>query len=372
MRRHLAAFVSALAVALLLLPGQPRGAEPKPPTRDELLTKAVADLVAMQEEGGQWPYEGVYRVERQIPIGYRVGGTAIVAGTLLAAAPQDRDAQAAVRRGLEFVLKELKAAGMEPSTKDVYDVRVWGHAMALEFLCQVRAAKAAGERGAAVDEAVRGLVKTLLTEEIEGGGWNYANHHAPASFVTAPVVQALLWARSQGETVPDEVFDRARKVLEAARAPDGAFAYSGSSGGRPTRDKLAGSSARSAVCETTLLLLGGGGTKDVQAALDAFHANWDELAKRRQKQGTHEGPYSIAPYYFYYGHRYAAQAIEVLPEESRAKERERLVAVLLKTREMDGTWNDRVFPRSRNYGTAMATLVLLADRTPLPPRWKKQ
>ena len=32
------------------------------------------------------------------------------------------------------------------------------------------------------------------------------------------------WARSQGEKVPDEVFERARKVLEAARAPDGAFA----------------------------------------------------------------------------------------------------------------------------------------------------
>src|SRR5262249_22798169 len=157
------------------------------------------------------------------------------------------------------------------------------------------------DRAAAVDEAIGGLVKTLLTEELAGGGWNYASRRAPASFVTAPVVQALLWARSQGEAVPDEVLERARKGLEASRAPDGASAYSGGSGGQPTRDKLPGSAARSAVCETTLLLLGGGSPKDVQAALDAFHAHWDELAKRRKQTGTHEGPYHIAPYYFYYG-----------------------------------------------------------------------
>jgi hypothetical protein len=368
--RHVAAALPALGAALLLLPARPRGAEPKPPAREELLAAAVAELVKMQEEDGQWPYEGVYRVEREIPIGYRVGGTAIVAGTLLHAAPQDREARAAVRRGLEYVLKGLKAPGMEASTKDAYDVRVWGHAGALEFLCQVRAARAAGDQAAAVDEAVAGLVKTLLTEELPGGGWNYASRRAPAGFVTAPVVQALLWARAQGEKVPEEVFERARRVLEAGRAPDGAFAYSGASGGRPTSDKLAGSSARSAVCETTLLLLGGG-ARDVQAALDAFHANWDELAKRRKQQGTHEGPFRIAPYYFYYGHRYAAQAIEVLPPEARARERERLADVLLKTRDADGTWNDRVFVRSRNYGTAMATLVLLGDKAPLPPRWEK-
>ncbi|MCZ6817225.1 MAG: hypothetical protein O7F76_11115, partial [Planctomycetota bacterium] len=54
------------------------------------------------------------------------------------------------------------------------------------------------------------------------------------------------------------------------------------------------------------------------------------------------------------------------PSELRAAERARLREVLLRTRATDGTWNDRVFPRSRNYGTAMAVLALLADRVPLP------
>ena len=37
-----------------------------------------------------------------------------------------------------------------------------------------------------------------------------------------------------------------------------------------------------------------------------------------------------------------------------------------------GTWNDRVFPRSRNYGTSMIVLALLGDKTPLPPKWEKK
>ena len=57
----------------------------------------------------------------------------------------------------------------------------------------------------------------------------------------------------------------------------------------------------------------------------------------------------------------------MLPEASRSKERERLLQVILKTRDADGTWNDRVFDRSRAYGTAMVILALLCDQTPVPP-----
>jgi hypothetical protein len=289
---------------------------------------------------------------------------------LLHAAPKDDEAQAAVRKGLSFVLKELVDPLMEPSTKEAYDVRVWGHAYALEFLCQVRAAKASRTQAKAIDEWIPKLVQTLVTEEIPDGGWNYSTRQYHAPFVTAPVVQALLWARSQGEKVPTEVLDRARKILEASRGKDGAFSYGGTSrDGRA--DQLPGSAARSAVCETTLMLLGGGSSEDVQAALNTFHTHWDELAKRRAKTGTHEGPYGIAPYYFYYGHRYAAQAIQLLPAEKQAKERERLLAVILKTRDADGTWNDRVFARSKNYGTAMIALAVLGERAPLPAKYQK-
>src|SRR5262245_34390200 len=111
-RRSLMARRLLLVAALLLLPAfvplpsaQPD--DQTPPTREELLREAVQALVKIQEDGGQWPYEGVYRVNKELPVGYRVGGTSIVAQTLMFAAPQDKDAQAAVGRGLDFVLKEL-------------------------------------------------------------------------------------------------------------------------------------------------------------------------------------------------------------------------------------------------------------------------
>lgn len=353
-------------IALALAAPQEKRADPQ-----ELVRHAVRDLVKMEETGGEWPYEGVYRVKGQIPIGYRVGGTALVGSTLLhAAGADDREARAAVGRGLAFVLKGLEDPLMQPSAEDVYDVRVWGHACALEFLCHVRGAKVAADRAKDVDRWIPELVKTLAAEEIQGGGWNYASHRQHAGFVTAPVVQSLLWAKSQGFAVPAELFTRARRALEASRAENGAFQYSGGmpEGARTdTRDGAAGSCARSAGCEATLLLLGGGSTAAVKSAIDAFHAHWGELEKRRKKTGTHVGPHSIAPYYFYYGHRYAAQAIETLPAADRPRERARLLEVILKTRDEDGCWNDRVFPRSRNYGTAMIALALLGDRGPLPP-----
>ena len=347
-------------------------AEPeKLPPVAELIAHAVKQLVDMQEDGGQWPYEGVYRVNRAIPVGYRVGGTSVVATALLFAAPDDAAAKAAVAKALAFVLKELDDPLMAPSVQDAYDVRIWGQAYALEFLCHVRATNQAGDHAMDVSQWIRKLVETLVAEEIAGGGWNYANHSRHASFVTAPVTQALLFASGMGEKVPAEVLDRARIALTDSRADSGAFVYSGKT--RPSADtRLPGSAARSAACEATLLLLGAGSQEATQAAIDAFAIHWEQLEKRRKQTGTHEGEYNIAPYYFYYGHRYAAQAIELLPPEKRPAGRERLLRLILKTRDDDGTWNDRIFPRSRNYGTAAIVLALLGERTPIPAKWNRK
>jgi hypothetical protein len=332
-----------------------------------MIRKSVDTLISIQDSTGAWPYEGVYRVKGEIPVGYKVGGTATVGIALLSAALDEGPARQALDRGLTYILQHLGDPQMEPSTDDQYDVRVWAQASALEFLCRLRG----GRPTKGVDAWIERLVRALTLEEIRGGGWNYARHDQAAAFVTAPVTQALLWARAQGFAVSEDLLLRARKSLEAARADDGAFLYSGrfpAKEGEPRRtpDDLAGSAARSAVCESTLLLLGGGSEDALQSALNAFHDHWTQLEERSKMPGTHEGLYKIAPYYFYFGHRYAGQAIRLLPEPARASELERLQLALLKTRENDGTWNDRHFERSRAYGTAMALLALLGDRDILP------
>ena len=349
-------------------------ADPKLPpfkavSRAEAVRVAVQELLKMQEENGRWNYEVLG--EAQKPKGVQVGGTALIAEALFLAEPDDKEVQAAVQRALAWVLQALDGAGMGPLTRIVYDYRIWGHLFSLEFFCRLRARDMAGEQAQAVKEWIPRLVETILKEQHECGGWNYGGDGS-ASFVTAPVVQSLLLARSQGEKVPDEIFERARKALEESRGENGAYVYKDVAKEQNGWDRnLPDSAGRSVLCESTLVLLGGSSTEALQFALDNFHRHWNDLALRRQQGGTHAMPWGIAPYYFYYAHRYAAQLVELLPEEKRAPERERLFQALLKTRDEDGTWNDRTFKRSRNVGTALSLLVLLAEKAPPPPKLVK-
>ncbi|HMP78137.1 MAG TPA: hypothetical protein PKD54_01675 [Pirellulaceae bacterium] len=324
-----------------------------------LIEAASARLIEIQEADGAWPYEGVYRVQRQIPVGYRIGGTAIVCLALLDAPLADRTAaDRAIGKGVELILQELEHPLMKPSRENTYDVRVWGHIYALDLFVRL---ETSGRFDALVEKTtpwIEKLVDALVEQEIDGGGWNYANRNQHASFVTAPALQALISARSRGSDIPQDVFDRGVDVLNRSRASHGAYRYSGTRREPSREEPIPGSIARNVICESTLQLLGHGDEARLQSAIDAFYEHWDELEKRRKKTGTHEPPYGIAPYYFYYGHRYLAQGIALLPAEKRAQEYARFERVLLQTKDADDTWNDRVFDRSRAFGTAMSVLAL--------------
>ena len=366
-------FVSVISNMKLLLPltlflhtanslVMAQSTAPDQSSSESLIELATQRLLELQAEDGAWPYEGVYRVRRRIPYGYRVGGTAIVCTSLLYARNSEAS-MTAIERGVGIMLNDLAHPLMRAETANQYDVRVWGHIYALDLFCRLRLTDRFSQLREQTDPWIPKLVQILLTEQIADGGWNYAGQTRHASFVTAPAVQALLLARQVGEEVPDKVLSRARQALLNSRSPNGAFRYSGSSGRRPTA--LPGSIARSAVCESTLLLLNAGNVDQLREAVAAFYEHWDELEKRRAKSGTHEGPYNIAPYYFYYGHRYIGQAIRLLPEGERAAAVAQFREVLLRTKAADNTWNDRVFERSKAYGTAMSVLALLND-VPVP------
>jgi len=341
----------------------------------QVIDRAVSELLKAQESDGTWAYEGVYRVGGEIPVGYRIGGTAIVCQMLLYVDTKHKEeVETAFSKGLDYILKDLEHPLMKPSTVDAYDVRVWGHACALELFCRIRAADYAvsQQQKKAIDAWIKKLVNTLVTEELPSGGWNYSNRRQHASFVTAPVTQTIMWALSQEEKIPEEVLMRARDALLEARYSSGAFEYAGSkrNPGSDGESILPGLIARSAVCESTLFLLGSGSVDAIKNALDSFHKYWIELEKRRQKPGTHEPPYGVAPYYFFFGHYYAGQAVELLPERFRQGERERLEKVILQVRDEDGTWNDRVFRRSSGFGTAMAVMTLISNKIPSPPAYE--
>ncbi|MFN0242855.1 MAG: prenyltransferase/squalene oxidase repeat-containing protein [Planctomycetota bacterium] len=374
-----------IAFALLASLTASRPESITPADIDRAIARGTTLLVERQESldgrevRGEWPYEGVYRERGQIPIGYRVGGTAIGGLALLAATESSaaEPAQAALERALDFVLEALREPRMASGFAGSYDVRGWGHAYALGFLLELaRAGRVPTDKRERVAEETRALIRTLQETEIEGrGGWNYARGERarPSTFMTASTLLALFEARRQGFVVDDEVVERALDALASARLETGAFQYSSN----PERvtgegfEDVRGSTGRSPVCELVLHLAGRGSPERIRSALAQFFEHWEWLEKRRKQTGTHVPPYMIAPYYFFYAHRYAAQAIEQLPEAERAPLRARLHELVWKVREEDGGWNDRVFPRSACFGTSMVVLALAEPKRAAPAGWKR-
>jgi hypothetical protein len=367
---------SLLVLAVTLTP---RGAaqDPEQPPVAEAQATGVRLVLGMQEGDppAEWPYEGVYRVRGRIPIGYRVGGTAIAAAALVQSPADEDEIEAPLERALEFVIGALDDPLMDPEYAGGYDVRGWGHCYALALFTRLqrlgRVPQGFDER---VRAATRAAIDALQRIEIpESGGWAYARARqlsapSPASpFMTAPCLQALFEAAALGYEVDGAVIERGLAALERGRLASGAVAYAVAD--RPARDRVPGSIGRMLATETTLALAGRATTDRVRGALDAFLVHWRWLDARRAQSGTHVAPYGVAPYYFYYAHYHAALAIELLPEPERAEYRARLYELLFSVRLEDGAWNDRVFERSANYGTSIALLVLSMPEQLPPSRW---
>jgi hypothetical protein len=354
------------------------------PSLESTLQRASRVILALQEGGetaGEWPYEGVYRVEGKIPYGYRIGGTGICSIALMRMPGFDTDeaAKAAVQRAIAFVVKGPAEPLMSFTDYDAgYDVRGWGYTYGLLFLLDAKGrGLIADEQKEAAEKAIHFYLEGIQQTEIpQVGGWNYArppgkqNVAPPSPFMTAPTLQALFEARKAGYAVDDAVVARGLDTLDAAREPSGAIVYSGKAEKR--KDGVPGAVGRMLASESVLYLAGRSSQANIRGALDAFIVHWDWLEKRRAQQGTHMGPYQIAPYYFYYAHYYAALAIELLPEQERAEYRRRIADLVYTTRADDGSWNDRVFPRSAAYSTAMCSLSLMMPSAPKPAGWTKE
>ena len=340
--------------------------------RDSEIVAGIKKLISLQEDLTKWPYEGNYRVDGKTPFTYEIGGTALVCLALLYGAEEnDMRAKKALDDGVSFILDNLGDPRMATSRKIEYDMRVLAQAYSLLLLSHLRNQQPEHQKIQSIEAGIQQLTNTLVAEQMDDGGWNYQGRPMHASFVTASVVQALLWANNKNNPIDQQVLENAADALAFSRFVDGGFRYFGTHESQTVRhrqDLLPGSVGRASICETMLYALGHGSINRIQKSIDAFHLHWQQLENRRQKSGTHEGPYLVAPYYFYYGHRYAAQAIEMLPETRRNSQRDRLYQLLMRTKSTDGTWNDRIYPRSRAYGTAMVMLALMSDRIGAPPR----
>ena len=354
-----------------------------------LLMQERAESQADTELPSEWPYEGVYRAGGKIPIGYRIGGTAIVVTALVRAPGYEADAKrvAAVAEGVRFICTQTTHPLMSFEDYDAgYDVRGWGYTYGLLCLCELQQQKRipAGLKKEA-SRAMHFYVEAIEQTQIpQVGGWNYARPAgknkpaAPSTFMTPATVQALFAAKQCGMVVKSETVAKAMAFMEASIAAEGENAGSVTYAApvnmkRP--EAIPGSIGRMCVTEATLAMAGKSSEARLTRAAEAFVTHWDELDKRRQKNGTHEGKYSVAPYYFMFAHHAASQAIAMLPgdDEAAVAKRRSLLnkcnELLFRVQAADGSWNDRVFKRSSGYGTAMA---IMAIDGPATWRWEPE
>jgi len=360
----------------------------KTPTPDEITEIVDAGLTAIlgMEEGqarGEWPYQGVYRVRGKIPVGYRVGGTAIccLAMTHHPEFGEREEMREAVERGIKFIVRATKYELMSyEDYEGGYDVRGWGYIYAVMLLADLeRRGLVSEELRERVAEARGFYLRGIASIEIpETGGWNYARSAGRDSagraspFMTSSALQALFAARAAGFEVDAELVERGLGALEGTLFESGESIYAGVGEGKDGKGGWPGATGRTASARTTLFLAGRSTEAEVRQVLDGFIEHWKWLEARRAKPGTHMKPYGVAPYYFFFAHHAAAQAVMCLPEEERASYRDRINALLLHVRNDEvATWNDRVFERSANYGTAMACLALMMERVGLPAAWEE-
>jgi len=345
-----------------------------PPLHRDAIARGVEVLLSMQEgtqfngAPSEWPYQGVYRVAGKIPIGYRVGGTGICGEALLRSPgfASDERRKAAVDRAIGFICSTVDEPLMDPDYRGGYDVRGWGFCYGLRLLLAARELDIVPEpMTEQVDDVIESWTAAIQKIEIpEVGGWTYSRRgiDEPCSmspFMTAPCLQTLYEAAVQGEAVDPAVVARGLAALERSRSASGNVLYSAKTQSTEDAGSIPGAMGRMTAVEAILARSDRSTPERLAFAVDAFIEHWNELEKRRRKNGTHKAPYGVAPYYFFYAHRAAADAMQMLPGDEQDERRTRINELLFSVREADGRWNDRVFDRSANYGTAMSMLSLL-------------
>ncbi|MDO4569844.1 MAG: hypothetical protein Q4D38_05635 [Planctomycetia bacterium] len=386
---------------------------PKDIERVELgaLDKAVARgtefLLRRQNKNGSW---GTPHNTKRINIyapgsshdGYRAGTTSLALEALLRVesflretspdalhdeelrnlAARKEEIALSIDRGEKWMFEALPK--LRRSSQDVL-YNNWGHAYGIHTLRLMydRPLDLSEEEMEARREKIRDCVRSQLRMleacECVDGGWCYydfdTKFQRPGSstlcFVTATVLVVFPDAQSCGVEVPQRLVKRGIASILRQRFPNGSYAY-----GEYTVktnhqiNKPAAALSRAQVCLLALDLSGHEGfdyQKEYTDWLNRFIARIGWLEIGRKRPVPHEAWFSVAAYFYYYGHYYASFCIDRLenPNE-RARFANHLVAINLGLQEKDGSWWDfPLYDYHPYYGTGMVLTTLLNCRDDL-------
>lgn len=376
---------------------------------DASVLRGVQFLLRSQNRDGSW---GLPIHTKKLNIyapdtahdGYRSGTTALALESLLRVERMLQEGDALPNSDelpkLKAILPEITSAidrcekwmfeNMPKLKRSAPDVLYsnWGHAYGMSTFRLMFERKfpekplAEAERTARqerIREAIRYQIHMLVSDECLAGGWCYydmefsAGHPSASTlcFLTATVLVGLADARECGIEIPPKLIERAKDSILRQRRPNGAFAY-----GEYTINRAVGinhsaaSLGRSQVCHLALGLWG-----DSKIATQQQYADWlSRMIARigwldigRKRPVPHESWFSVAGYFYYYAHYYAARVVDEL-EDARLQQTfsNHLTSILLGLQEKDGSWWDYpLYDYHPYYGTGMAVATLIRCRAHL-------
>jgi len=383
--------VSAVCLLAMLPATYVWGEKPKPPKLEgpvpaqvsapsskeisRAMEAGIQFLLSDQNENGSWgSAERTKSLNIYAPVpgahhAFRAAVTSLCVSALCEVGPDRDDVNRALDRAENWLLEHLPHVRRADGTA-LYNV--WAHAYSIQALVRlIERDKGNKTREQQYRKLIEQQIDLLRRYESVDGGWGYYDFRARTkrpssssiSFTTATGLIALYEAKQAGIDVPQDVVDRAYRSIQRQKQSDYSYLYGEYLKWRPMHpvNRPGGSLGRSQVCNLALRLWGDQTITDrvVEVWLDRLFARNGWLDMGRKRPIPHESWFAVAGYFFYYGHYYAGQCIELLPPERRSGHQAQLATVLLQLQEKDGSWWDYpLYNYHQQYGTAMALMTL--------------
>jgi hypothetical protein len=357
-------------------PAKPPQPAPVPPADlDTAIRRGVAFLVASQNADGSWgtpERTKALNITASPPgslLAFQTGTTALAVAGLIDVGLDSQEAKQALERGEAWLIDRLPTL-RRASPMELYNV--WGHGYGILALTKMHARLPDdADRKRKIEDLIRGQMEMLTRYESVDGGWGYydfkigAAHPATdsISFVNAAVLLAFHEAKKLGVEPPAKIVKRALDATQRQRLPGESYLYGEYLKYQPARgiNRPAGSLGRSQACNAALRAWGDATiTDDVLTTwLDRLVVRNGWLSNVRKRPVPHEGQFQVAGYFYYFGHYYAAECIQMLPSAARPFYQDHLAHLILPLQESDGSWWDYpLYNYHQPYGTGFALMTL--------------
>lgn len=248
-----------------------------------------------------------------------------------------------IEKALQYVLDNTTEAGFIVVQGSMSHGPMYSHGFATMFLAEAYGMTKRPEIREKLEKAVRLIVNTQNKE----GGWRYQPMPRDADVsVTVAQINALRAARNAGIYIPKETVENCVKYCRNCQNPDGGFRYMTTGG--PS------AFPRSAAGLVALYSAAIYDEKEIDRAIEY-------LLRFVPSPNANQG--NSAFNHYFYGQYYAAQAFWIRGGDEWNQWFPAIRDELLRKQMPQGYWNDQV---SREYGTAMALIVLQMPNNILP------